>query len=153
MVPLTLPMVDNRLARIAELTIRHQQLATTARTNQNVLNDLATASEMHTQSFIHIFQQLKTLYIFSVALHFNGHNPIPLASLMTLFNHNLAAETQTYQAVLALRTHHGTEHQRHVSVLSALKLQHIVLLALRDQIILCAQGVRNTFLKDLNLYI
>ena len=150
-------MVDTRLAGIAELTIHHQQMATTARTNKNVMNDLATASEVHTQNSLHTFQQLKTLYIFSVALHFNGHlYPIPLASLMTLFNHNLAAETQnaqTYQAVLALRTHHGKEHQRHVSVLSALELQHIVLLALRDEIILRAQGIRNTLLKDLNLYI
>jgi hypothetical protein len=150
-------MVENRLARIAELTNRHQQLAAAAHANKNVLNDLATASEMHTQSFIHIFQQLKTLYIFSVALHFNGHlYPIPLASLMLLFSHNLAAETQnaqTYQAVLALKNHHGTEHQRHASALSALELQHIVLLALRDEIILRAQGVRNTFLKDLNLNI
>ena len=157
MVPLTLPMVDTRLARIAELNIHHQEMATTARTNENVMNDLAAASEAHTQNSLNTFQHLKTLYIFSVALHFNDHlYPLPLASLMTLFNQNLAAESQnaqTYQAVMALRTRHGAEHQRHVSALAALELQRIVLLALRDEIIFRGQGVRDTLLKDLNLYI
>ena len=157
MVPLTLAMVDTRLARIAELNIHHQEMATNARNNENVMNDLIAASEVHTQNSLNTFQHLKTLYISSVALHVNGHMyPLPLASLMTLFHHHLAAESknaETHQAALALRASHGAEHQRHVSALAALELQHIVLLALRAEIISRSQGARNTWLKDLNLYI
>ena len=157
MVPLTLAMVDTRLARIAELNIHHQEMATNARNNENVMNDLIAASEVHTQTSLNTFQDLKTLYISSVALHTNGHkHPLPMASLRTLFHHHLAAEaqnTETHQAALALRARHVADHQRHASALAALELQHIVLLAFRAEIISRSQGARNTWLKDLNLYI
>ena len=152
---LSLPMIENRIAQIVELITKHEQLASAARVNANVLNDLASASEMNTRSFMQIFQQLKTLYAFSVTLYLTGHlYPVPLTSLMLLFRHNLEAETQnaqTYQAVLALKNHHGTEHHRHVTTLSDLELQHIVLLALKDELRLREQGVRNTLLQDLDL--
>ena len=132
-------------------------MAANARNDENVMNDLIAASDVHTQNSLNTFQHLKTLYISSVALHVNGHMyPLPLASLMTLFHHHLGAESQnaqTHQAALALRARHGAEHQRHVSALAALELQHIVLLALRDEIISRSQGARNTWLKDLHLYI
>ncbi len=83
-------------------------------------------------------------------------HPLPMASLRTLFHHHLAAEaqnTETPHAALALRARHVADHQRHASALAALELQHIVLLALRVEIISRSQGARNTWLKDLNLYI
>ena len=157
MIPLTLPLVEARLAQIAELNLHHQEMATNARNNENVMNDLIAASEVHTQNSLNTFQHLKTLYISSVVLHANGHmHPLPMASLRTLFHHHLAAEaqnTETRRAALALRARHVADHQHHASALAALELQHIVLLALRAEIISRRQGTRNTWLQDLNLYI
>jgi hypothetical protein len=152
---LSLPVIENKNAQILELTTNHEQLACAARVNENILNDLASASEMNTRSFMKIFQQLKTLYTFFVTLYLTGRlYPIPLASLMLHFRHNLEAETQnaqSYQAILALKKHHGTEHHRHVVTLSDLELQHIVLLAVKDELHLRKQGVRDTPLQDLDL--
>ena len=157
MIPLTLPLVEARLAQIAELNLHHQEKATNARNHENVMNDLIAATEVHTQTSLNTFQDLRTLYISSVALHSTGHmHPLPMTSLRTLFHHHLAAEarnTETRRAGLALRARHVADHQHHVSALAALELQHVVLLAVRAEIISRKQGTRNTWLQDLNLYI
>ena len=92
---LSLPEIENKISHILELITTHKQLACTARVTENILNDLAFASEMNTRSFMQIFQQLKTLYTYFVTQYLTGRMyPIPLASLMLQFRHNLEAETQ-----------------------------------------------------------
>ncbi len=59
MIPLTLPLVEARIAQIAELNLHHQEMATNARNNENVMNDLIAASEVHSQNSLSTFQHLK----------------------------------------------------------------------------------------------
>jgi hypothetical protein len=152
---LSLPEIENKIAQILELITKHEQLARAAGVNENILSDLASGSEMNTRNFMKIFQQLKTLFTFFVTLYLTGRlQPIPLASLMLHFRHNLEAETQnaqSYQAILALKKRHGTEHHRHVVTLSDLELHHIVLLPVKHELRLCEQGVRDPPLPDIDL--
>jgi hypothetical protein len=157
MIPLTLPLVEAHLAQIATLNLHHQEKATDARNHEHVMNDLIAATEVHTHTSLNIFKDLSTLYISSVALHSAGHmHPLPMTSLRALFHHHMAAEAQnaeTRRAGLALRARHVAARHHHVSALAALELHHVVLLAIRAELISRRQGATNTWLQGLHLYI
>jgi hypothetical protein len=151
----SLPAIEDEIRQIIELKTQHEELARTAQVNEEVLGDLAFGSETNTRSFMTIFQQLKTIFNFFVALHTTGRlHPAPLASLMFHFRHNIDAETrnaQNYLAILPLEERHDTEHHRHADILSDLEHRHIVLLAVKNETRLREQGVQDTHLQDIDL--
>ena len=152
---LTIPVIDEEIRQITELTAQHEELARNARANEEVCGDLAAGSEANTRSFMNIFQQLKIIFNFFVTLHTADRlHPAPLGSLQHHFQHNLEAETRNarnYLAILALEERHDMEHDRHADIVSALELRHIVLLAVKNEIRLREQGVQDTPLKDIDL--
>ena len=82
----SIPVIEEEIRQIIELTTQHEELARNAQANEEVFGDLAFESETNTRSFMTIFQQLKIIYNFFVTLHTAGHlHPTPLASLMFHF--------------------------------------------------------------------
>ena len=79
-----------------------------------------------------------------------------MASLEALFRHHMAAEAQNAQtrsAGLALRARHVATRLHHATALASLELHHVVLLAIRAELISRRQGAAPTWLEDLHLYI
>ena len=153
----SIPVIEEEIRQIIELTTQHEELARNAQANEEVFGDLAFERETNPRSFMTIFQQLKIIFNFFVTLHNTGRlHPAPLTSLMFHFRHNLDAETrnaQNYLTVLALEERHDTEHNRHADIVSNLELRQIVLLAVKNEISLREQGVQDTPLKDIDLHV
>ena len=79
-----------------------------------------------------------------------------MASLEALLRQHLAAEeqnAQTRSAALTLRARHAATRLHHVTALDSLELHHVVLLAIRAELISRRQGAAPTWLGDLQLYV
>ena len=154
MPPLSLPVIENEIRQILELTTQHEELTRTAQGNEEAFGDLAFGSETNTENFMTIFPQLKNIFNSFATLYATGrlHPPL-LASLMLHFKYHLDAETknaQNYKKILAMEERHDTEHHRHADILSDLELRHIILLVAKDEIRLREQGAQNTPLQDID---
>ena len=154
MTPFTIPVIEDKIIRILELTTQHTELARTAQDSEEAFGELAVGSETNTEHFMTIFPQLKNIFNSFVALYATGrlHPPL-LNTFMLLVQHHLDAETknaEAYKKILAMEEHHDTEHNRHTDILSDLEMRHIVLLAAKDEIRLREQGAHNTPLQDID---
>ena len=157
MLRLTLPLVDARITHIEALNVHHREEATDARNHELVLTDLIAATEVHTLNSQDVFRDFRALHLHAAALHSIGHPwPLPMASLEALLRHHLAAEeqnAQTRSAALTLRARHAATRLHHVTALDSLELHHVVLLAIRAELISRRQGAAPTWLGDLQLYV
>jgi hypothetical protein len=157
MLRLTVPLVDACITHIEAMNVHHRGEATDARHPELVLTDLIAATEVHTLNSQDVFRHLRALHLHATALHSAGHPwPFPMASLEALLRHHLAAEeqnTQTRSAALTLRARHAATRLHHVTALDSLELHHVVLLAIRAELISRRQGAAPTWLGDLKLYV
>ena len=151
----TLAELDEEIRRVTLLTAWHEELARNAQASEEVCGDLAVSSEANTNSFMDDFHQLKVVFHYFVSLHANGWlHPEPLTSLLHHFKKNLEAETrnvQNYKAILAQEGLFDMENTRQADIVNYLEVRHIVLIAVKDELLLRQQGVQDTWLRDLDL--
>ena len=151
----TLAELDEEINKVTLWTAWHGELALNAQSSEELCGDLAVISEAKTNSFMDAFNQLKVVFTYFVTLHANGLlPPEPLTSLLHLFKKNLEAEilnTQDYRAILAQEGLYDMENTRQVDIVDYLEVRHIVLIAIKDELLLRQRGVQDTWLRDLDL--
>ena len=151
----TLAELDAEIHQITLWTACHKGLARNAPYLEEKCGDLAVISEAKTDSFLDAYNHLKVMFTFFVTLHANGlllHEP--LTSLLHLFKKNLEAEilnTHDYRAILAQEGLYDMENTRQVNIVDYLEVRHIVLIAIKDELLLRQRGVQDTWLRDLDL--
>ena len=151
----TLAELDEEIHQVTLRTACHTGLARNAQYFEEKCGDLAVISEAKTNSFMDAFNQLKVVFTYFVTLHANGLlPPEPLTSLLHLFKKNLEAEilnTQDYRAILAQEGLYDMENTRQADIVDYLEVRHIVLIAIKDELLLRQRGVQDTWLRDLDL--
>ena len=151
----TLAELDAEIHQVTLWTACHAGLARNAQYLEEKCGDLAVISEAKTHSFMDAYNQLKVMFTYFVTLHPNGWlHPEPLTSLLHHFKKNLEAEilnAQDYKAILAQEGLYDMENTRQADIVNYLEVRHIVLLAVKDELLLHQQGVQDTWLRDLDL--
>ena len=151
----TLAELDEEIHQVTLWTAWHGELARNAQSSEELCGDLAVISEAKTNSFMDAFHQLKVVFHYFVTLHANGWiHPEPLTSLLHHFKKNLEAEilnAQDYKAILAQEGLYDMENTRQADIVNYLEVRHIVLIAVKDELLLRQQGVQDTWLRDLDL--
>ena len=157
MPPLTIPIVTEAINEVILMIARHSALANDARQCEEFCGALAADSEDRTVLFEDDFQKHEVLFNHLAELYHLGRlQPAVLAALQLQVAYRCAAENQNaqdYKEILALESHFDLEHTRQEDIVHDLEVRHIVLLAVRDELIQRQLGEEDTMLRGLDLNI
>ena len=149
------PVLEQRVRLAYELFQFHLDKASAAQTAEELLGDLVHATELNSQLFANNFHRLNSLY--NLLLNLQNSGCIPLVYVDYLFihlNNHVLTEMENVryrQHLLPLEAAYDDLHNHHTTLASNTQLNLLTLLAVRDKILLRAQGHPATPLADVNI--
>ena len=155
MPPITIALANEAINELILRTARHSAQADEARQCEEFCGQLAVDSEERTFMFEDNLKKYELLFHHFAELYQQGClEPWVIAALQLQVAYLCAAEEQNvqdYRDIMAMETHFDLENTRQEDLAHALEVQHIVLLAVRDELGQRLLGVEDTLLKEIDL--
>ena len=150
-----LPVIEQRIRLTAELFQGSNEHAITAQANEELIGDLVVATEMSSEMFQANYPRLSSLHSTLIELYGLGFVPLAYVTNMSMYLDRFILdefENLRYRSqLLDLEAFYDNLHAYHSIMASNLDISLITLLAIRDELLLRAQGNQATPLADLNL--
>ena len=150
-----LPVLEQRVRLADELFQIHLDQAIAAQTSEELVGDLVLVTELNSQLFQINFPRLTSLHNILLDMHGSGFVPLAYVTNLSIYLDNyilVKVENLRYRhQLIALEAVYDTPYDHHSTMASNIDLSLLTLLAIRDEVLLRAQGYPASPLADLNL--
>ena len=150
-----LPVLDERVRLTAELLQASTEQAIVAQAHEELVGDLVLVTELNSEMFQANYPKLSSLHSILIDLYGSGFVPLAYVTNLSMYldNYILAKfENLRYRnQLLALQAVYDNLHDYHSTRAFNIELSLLTLMAIRDEVLLRAQGNQTTPLADLTL--
>ena len=150
-----LPVLEQRVRLADELFQAHIDQANVAQASEELVGDFVLITELHSELFQENFPRLSSLHSILLGLHGSGFVPLEYVTNLSLYLDNyilVEFDNLRYRnQLLALEAVYDHLHDYHSTRAFNIELSLLTLMAIRNEVLLRAQGNQTTPLADLNL--